>query len=285
MALVNSYHLGDCRALIDAEIRVTGICLREPDAQQRLTRVELLVAGMGDIAVLRPAPADPFGVPACSIALLSQAGFSLLHRVRISGTVSLHQPGQVFYLETESGGLRVESRQLTALRSGDLVEVLGFASHASNAFPVLEHAEFRKIGARTNFVPFRASPGDLEDPACLGRWVEVDAYAAGPGRPTQLRVGGVCVRISFLSGAQAQPLPANTPVRVKGVLVQGRQGNFELAVRSASDIERLRRASRSGPWVLAAVLLIAVILATSLWRRKRNLGRRSGEIGKRSFDR
>ena len=67
------------------------------------------------------------------------------HRVKVVGTVIYRQNDDALYIEDQTEGLYVETKQAGPLALGDQVEVLGFPANGVYT-PMLQDAVFRKIG-------------------------------------------------------------------------------------------------------------------------------------------
>jgi PAS domain S-box-containing protein len=113
------------------------------------------------IKILDPVPTDPFAAPARNIASIStfEHGLRAAHRVKVRGTVTLILPEIGFYLQDNSGGIRVSTSQTNSPRMGDLVETLGFTAMGEFT-PALEDASFRILA--TGQVP-QAQPATAEE--------------------------------------------------------------------------------------------------------------------------
>ena len=135
-------------SLIDALVRVRGVCCSDINERQQLTGFTLQVPGMDNLSIVEAAPVDPFSIRTTSAHAVAR--FDPLsvqgRRVKVSGTVTLSLPGQGFYLQDESGGIRVLSAQTNELHLGDCVEVLGFPVIGGFA-PHLDEAIFRTTGS------------------------------------------------------------------------------------------------------------------------------------------
>lgn len=131
--------------LVDATVRVRGVCSTAFNRQRQLFAIRLLVPRPGDLVIEKRAPADPFAVPTRSIASLLQftPQGTYGHRVKLEGTVVLQQPGHSLYIQNGPQGLEVRTRLQTPLEVGDRVEVLGFTAQGQYT-PILEDAVYRK---------------------------------------------------------------------------------------------------------------------------------------------
>jgi signal transduction histidine kinase len=137
--------------LVDAEVRLTGICFYQFNRSRQILNPLLMVPGGKYLVVENPAPASPFTTPLRQAQNILQftPEDTQRHRVRVRGTV-LHQiPGETLWLRDGGHGLRVESPQTQVARAGDQIEVAGFPA-SGDCTPVLEDATFRILAPATN---------------------------------------------------------------------------------------------------------------------------------------
>jgi PAS domain S-box-containing protein len=107
-----------------------------------------------DLVVETPPPEDPFEMPARTIGSLLQftPQGSYGRRIKVVGTVSFQQPGTALFIQDETEGLNVRTRQRTPLEVGDVVEVIGFPAQGVYT-PIMEDAIYRKIGSGPELQP------------------------------------------------------------------------------------------------------------------------------------
>jgi signal transduction histidine kinase/uncharacterized protein YdeI (BOF family) len=157
----------DPAALVDARVRVRGVCFNVHNANRQFVRASLNVAGAGAITVLE-APQDPFARPpkrAGELLQFDPSGFTG-HRVFVRGVVTRHQAGDALWIRDGNRGLRIVSAQAGDVAPGDEVDVAGFVEHGRYS-PVLVDAVFR-----------RRSQGTPPAPIALGRFSEAIAHEA-----------------------------------------------------------------------------------------------------------
>jgi signal transduction histidine kinase len=107
---------------VDAKIRVRGVLsVAAPEAPL------LLVPSRQYLDVEEDAPGDPFQSPTMAIADLTADALdpSSVHRVRLSGSVT-YCDGLSFFIQDNSGGLRVQKPEDLIVKMGEGVEVVGF---------------------------------------------------------------------------------------------------------------------------------------------------------------
>jgi PAS domain S-box-containing protein len=133
--------------LIDAKVRLTGVCASFFNPNNQLVGVWLAVPTSRQISVEEVPLADPFSAPVRPISSLMAftARNTSEHRVRVQGTVTLQRSKGVF-IQDGRQGLVVLSLPNAPLRPGDRVDVAGFAD-IGDYTPVLLHALYRRIGS------------------------------------------------------------------------------------------------------------------------------------------
>ena len=115
-----------------------------------------------------PELTNPFAKPLIPLHQLAQyrQDNSLGQRVHVRGVVTLQQSGERVFLQDESGGLQVQSRQTGGFSPGDVVEAVGFPSF-ENYLPVLQDALFRPLKSpRAPVKPRTVSVEDVRSGLC-----------------------------------------------------------------------------------------------------------------------
>jgi PAS domain S-box-containing protein len=140
--------------LVDSTVSVRGVCVTEFNHQRQLFDIRLLVPRPSDLVIETAASKNPFDTTTLPIEKLlqftPQGGYG--HRVKVTGTVVYRQDDDVLYIEDQTEGLYVETRQAGPLLPGDEVEVLGFPAKGEYT-PMLQDAVFQKIGSGPVPVP------------------------------------------------------------------------------------------------------------------------------------
>src|SRR5262249_21193556 len=136
--------------LVDSKVRIRAVCGAIFNEHNQVRGVNLFIAGLDDISILKQGTTDPFAVPEQSIGSLLRftAQGAAGHRVRVSGVVTLQRRGRYFFLTELDGGMMVQSSDQTPLRPGDRVEAVGFPA-IGDYVPRLEQAVFRVVGHDT----------------------------------------------------------------------------------------------------------------------------------------
>jgi len=113
-------------------IAVTGICDVVANARHLISGFRLLVPGLEQIAVQEPGATDPFSLPVRTVSTLSGSAAESMfgRRVHIRGVVSLARPDRKLFVHDGSAPCYVEAVTEEPLRTGDVVDVVGFLASA-----------------------------------------------------------------------------------------------------------------------------------------------------------
>jgi len=134
-------------SLVDSTVKVRGVCSTLFNRLRQLFGFRLLVPRSEDLLVEIPAPASPYDTTVQTINSLlrftPQGTYG--HRVKVTGTVTCQEAGRAVFIQDQTEGLHVQTRQRTPLKPGDVVEVLGFPAKGEYT-PMLQDAIFRKTG-------------------------------------------------------------------------------------------------------------------------------------------
>jgi PAS domain S-box-containing protein len=173
---VSNVALGMPPHLVDARVRIRGVCGAMFNEYNQVRGVNLFIPELNYIETLEPGTKDPFSIPLQSTASLLRFTVhgSAGHRVRISGIVTLQRSGRFFFLTDEGAGMLVESSQKTTLRPGDRVEAVGFPVIGDYA-PKLEEAVFRVLGHVSPPDPRKVTAAQLRQLPSDGQLVQIDA--------------------------------------------------------------------------------------------------------------
>ena len=242
--------------LIDARIRLHGICGAEFNARRQMVGVEIYVSSLKEITILEPAePESLLGRPT-PIGTLQQFGHATPagHRLKLAGMVTAVVPGKGFYLKDDSGSVYVNSRQAVSLKPGDRVETLGFVG-VSYAHVRLEDAYFRRLGNGTPPKPDLITPEQGLTGLHDSELVSLKGLVAGRSfLPHQQNVVIRVAQNTFPASYAAQITERELPregalVQVNGICINtiddtGTVTGFRLILRGASDVRIIANA----PW-------------------------------------
>jgi signal transduction histidine kinase len=255
--------------LVDARIRVRGVCGADFNAKNQQVGVQLYVPNVDHITVVSPATPSP--ATPTPIDQLQRFGsrYSLGHRVKVAGTVTADMPANGFYIRDNSSSLYILTKQEISLAPGDRVEADGFVdlfeSHvrlADAAVKILGKGEAPKP------VPIPVDDAlsgkyDSELVSLQGRIVRTSVWRRHTTLTLQQNQN--TFTISAMPGASLGEIPADgSLLRVSGILTDEMDslGNVvasNLLCRSSNDISIVQRA----PWssLKTALALIALLLA------------------------
>jgi len=163
-----------------AIVSVQGVCCAIANERRQLAGVRLLVPATHYVAVDQAAPADPFALPARSLAGLREFGAadSVLRRICTLGTVLYHEPGRYICLQDGSETLLVLSRDPAPLVPGDRVEVVGLPGREGTRM-VLREALCRRTGSGAEPAPLDLLRPEIPAEGLDGRLVRMAGTVNG----------------------------------------------------------------------------------------------------------
>jgi signal transduction histidine kinase len=139
--------VGELKQFENALVRVRGCLFATWDYITHQVRMGEVRMYGPDIVVDQPAPADLFSIPPKTAAELRlfdpQAG--AFQRVKVSGQVLFVTEGQCFLMD-RGEGLRFIPQNALELKSGDMVDVVGFPDLLGGVSPIMREAVLRKTG-------------------------------------------------------------------------------------------------------------------------------------------
>ena len=263
-ALVAQLPVAKMDRLVDSVVQVHGVCATRFTLRRQVFDIRLLLPRPADLVIESPAPANPFAAtPLRPISQLLQfAPHSPLgHRVKVAGTV-IYAQDDTIYIENDTDGLYVQTRDVGSLVPGDQVEVLGFPAKGEYS-PMLKDAIFRKTGSGSTVpVPQTITVADALKGTYDCRLVRIQARILDRARrsPDEFLVLQaddsifLAYRERKTSGVDFAYLPNGATVAVTGVCrievgnqwhvgADWRAKSFNLLVRWPSDIEVLSQPS------------------------------------------
>jgi signal transduction histidine kinase len=276
-------HEQDFTSWVDNEVLIEGVCGSLYNVNRQLTGILVYVPRLNFIKIEAPARAVPL-----SGLLRFSASEATRHRVRVRGVVGYQQRGNALFLQGEGKGLRVLTRQDSAVAVGDVVDVLGFPAMGESA-PILEDAVFHRVSHEMAPNPMLLNldmPWEQFDGALVTTEAKLLNRMENPDGPRLLLQRGEVIFDAALpagtSGETLQAIPVNSEVRVTGVCLVRSGGlwhipqSFRMLLRSQQDIVVLKSPSwwnlRRTLWLLgitAGILLIVVVWMFALRRRVR----------------
>lgn len=283
---------------VSAVIRVRGHLTVDRDANTQRVITGQIRMRDAEIFVEQPAPADPFSVPAKTLAALARSDpdYDPFRWVKVSGQI-IHVRSRMFFLTDGENGLRfVTDTPLESIKAGDLVEVVGYQDVLSAAAPVLRGAVARKTGVAALPKPKFLSTNDLVKPVFDSRWVQVEGTLANvrqTGSDQVLEIhNGVWrfwARLNTNYGV-VPPIELGSRLQLTGAYCA--QGEYRVIGPDVAALDLLLNSpggikvlSRPSWWTLQRLLvvvgvLVCLLVATVLWNTQlhRQVQRRSAEL-------
>jgi len=254
----------DAAALIDARVRVRGVCFNVHNANRQFVRASLRAPRADDIVVLDPPLPDPFALPlqrAGELLQFNRAGFTG-HRVHVRGVVTRHQAGNALWIRDGDRGLRIVSAQAGEIAPGDEVDIAGFVEKGKYA-PALVDAVFR-----------RRATGPPPAPVAINRFADAVAREADlvqiEAELREVRSGpeGLLLTLDWAhspleamlprpaAGSAVSPWEPGSRLQLTGICAVAPGASvpdnglwnverFQLLLRDAGDV----RVLRSAPWL------------------------------------
>ncbi|HEY7514839.1 MAG TPA: hypothetical protein VIC87_10195, partial [Vicinamibacteria bacterium] len=132
--------------LVDSRVRAQGACGSVGSNRRQLAGALLWVPDAAHLVVEAPPPTDPFALEATPLASLMRftSESPARHRAKVSGVVTLQQPGEGLFLQERDNAAYVETSEPIGLRPGDRVEAVGFPTMGGSS-PVLKEGLLRRV--------------------------------------------------------------------------------------------------------------------------------------------
>ncbi|HEY6292655.1 MAG TPA: ATP-binding protein [Terriglobia bacterium] len=273
--------------LIDASVRVQGVCATTFNSRNQLIGVRLDVPSSIQLSVIEPPPADPFDIPIRPISSLMvfTAQDASEHRVRVQGTVTLWRR-KGFFVQEGGQGIFIPKVPPGLLKPGDRVDVVGFAD-VGDYTPVLQHAIWRRIGSAALPEPVNVAAKQALEGGFDTLRVSLDATLRDEKRSETDRMlvlqdGDVLFEARIEESLVAKNWPTVPPgsrLRLTGVCSVNVDRDripdgFSILLRSSADVNVLAKppwwASRNTLIVLAmlAGLMLTVLAWVAVLRRR-----------------
>jgi PAS domain S-box-containing protein len=279
--MIPDYHDSQRDDLVDAEIEIRGVCGALFNQRNQIIGVLLYVPRADLIKVTVPAAPHPFEAPVRTLDNVQR--FSVVpnfgHRIHVSGTVTLWQPGHLFYITDQHSSLRIETPRTKTLQVGDRVDATGFPA-VKDFRPILEDAEYRVISSGPPPPPkpvgaAQVLKGDYDGNLVVVEGRLIEREVSGGSRTLLLESDGLVFNAHGLGTAirtKYNSLPVGGWLRVTGVAEvhtneSARNVSFDLLVADDSDIILLRRPSWLTPQhgLQALGVILAAFLAAFGW--------------------
>ena len=288
--------------LIDARVRVRGVCNALFNQKRQIFGIELTSPGRNYVVPLERGAGDPFALPARSPgALMLYSPGPSGHRVHVRGVVTLRQMSGLVYIEDATGAAQVRQVVPARIEPGDVVDAVGYATSGQLA-PVLDRAEVRLAPTHAHLEPTRLPAAEAMEGQYDSRLLEIDALVidhltTATEQVLDLQSGNTTFRTYLDQALGHLSWPRNgARVRVTGVCsVQVAEDAprdvpeaFRLHMRSAQDLTVLRDApwwtTRTGSQVIAVMALSSVVTLAWVFVLRRRVRRQTAVIGRKLLE-
>ncbi len=281
----------DPKKLIGAEVSVRGTAAEAHNRSLRqLIAVEIYIPDSTDLVVKKPDSINPFDRPVIPLNKLAQfrRDSSLAQRVHVRGVVTFQQPGERVFLQNDTSGLQVQSRQRMNLVPGEVVDAVGFLSF-ENYLPVLQDSIFQKTTDPVlQIKPQPATVQDLENGlyhanyiSITGNLIELTVNAKSSALVLQTSNFTFTATADNVPGqAQLANLAIGSTVRVSGIALAqidsfGTLQSFQILIPDADDVTVIKKPSWLTPnrlliGLLILALALFVIVSWSLMLSRKN---------------
>jgi len=281
------------KALLDAQVEVTGVAAGKFNDKMEQTGVVLYISGLSNIRVLGHAARNPWSLPITPMdqILANYHVQDLTPRLRIHGVITYYQPGMAVVLQDGGKSLWIATHTREPLKIGDLADATGFPE-AHDRLLSLADGEIKDTGIASPIKPQTATwkqlafwssnlpTGHLYDLVSIeGRVVtEVheavqDEYVLNSGGRVFAAIYRHPPGIGDLS--PMMKIPDGSKVRVTGIcmvadpntIIPDQEVPFNILLRSYGDL-----AVVAGPSLLSVsslsrlvALLLMMVLVASVW--------------------
>lgn len=138
MTYVENLSQSEATKLINATVRLRGVCYSRYNMKRQLRVPWLAVSSRADIVVVKPPPGQPKEVSIASLAQFNSVGY-YGNLVKVGGVVTLQKPDGTLFIQNQGYGLYVQLAQPAKLVLGDRVVVSGYSA-LGQYVPILEDA-------------------------------------------------------------------------------------------------------------------------------------------------
>jgi signal transduction histidine kinase len=275
--------------LTDSLVRLRGAVGAQFDRDHHLRGFQVYVSSLAEITVLERPAIEAFNAPvrlARELAGYSSPG-TAEHRFHVQGVVTLAATRHDLFIQDNSGGIYLETRDAPELRSGDLVDAVGFRV-AGAIVPHLQSATVRKTGSGVGPAPTPrlVTASQIISNQFNYQLVRMEArlldttFAKAGGASLRLRIGEQTARAT-ISGvkdhARLSSLLPGSELRVAGIWASAPSDSHPTAeavlwVGSPEDIVVLTAPAKSPKvWWIAGPVSLAVLgaMVPLVWMRHR----------------
>lgn len=276
------------KALLDAEIEITGVVSGKFDSKNQLTGIVLEVPSFSAVRILKQASSNLDLLPMTPMDDIMK-GYAVRdrsERVRVYGTVTYYQPGSAVVLQDGAKSLWIDTLYAGPLQVGDLADASGFPD-ARNGSLALTHSQVEDSGIAEPITPHKVTWPELASGANAFDLISVEGRVLMSVREVD-RDEYVLVADGHLfsaiyqhpdeeTGVHLEPMkqiPVDSTVHITGVSMvyygsdpfQGPVAS-DVLLRTLDDIKVVARPSLLTVGNLMRIVgaLLAVVLAVAAW--------------------
>jgi signal transduction histidine kinase len=302
-AYVYDYPEVNTAGLVDAVVRVRGAVGGRFNQKRQLVAPLLFVYGTNNVILLRPAPAEPFGVPVRPVRSLLQFDpqGQYGHRAKVRGVVTYHRSGQSLFIRDQAHGLYIQTSESLSMQPGDVIEALGFAVMGPYT-PYLRQATFRRVGRNAAPLPIKTEAAKILEGENDADLVTIEAHLLdqmqrGDERVLVLQTGNLTFN-AYLAEAKDAPawavLQGGSRLQLTGIcrihevterISKFTPRAFHLLLRSPQDILVLKSPPWWTPhrllWVLLGMTVVFMVAVGWVLMLKRKVAQQTQIIRQR----
>ena len=279
----------DYQHLVDDWVHLRGNAAPMFNSNSQLTGVRLFFSGLETVTAEAPGALDAFSLPVQPINSLMRFSSAVAwpHRIHVRGAVTMYWPGRTLCIYDGTEALCAQTSQTTPLKSGTLVDLVGFT--VLDGFnPGLSDASFKRWADSppvyaTSITPVQALEGSRDstlvriDGQLIGRDLEsADTILILSSGKSIFRA----ILPATLSSPDLAKIPVGSTLQVTGICsaqidpygtLEGygatQASRFWILLRSAPDVVTLRTPSwwTAGRVSLALFASMIITVAGFVW--------------------
>src|SRR5450755_2500000 len=255
---------GDQQELVDAVVRVRGVCGTVYNDRRQFVGIRMFVPSLREIFVVKAGYRNPYEAPLRELDALLQfgQGSAPYHRIRVRGTVTYQHAGTNLYIQHGDLALLIHTDAKEKVAPGTEIEAVGFGSQGTYS-PELQDAVFHVIGKRPAIRGRAVGVREMAETTANNFYVPYDGQLVQiegqvvehTETATQLNIllrhGKTLfpVKLERNGSTGESPVLPGSVIRVTGICaaVKDRNGDaesFEILARSGADIQLIKKA----PW-------------------------------------
>ncbi len=287
--------------LLDAEVEITGVAGGKFDGKLQLTGIVLHVASPADIKTLKAASVSPWSLPVTPMNQVLSVYHvkNLTTRVKVSGTVTLFEPGSALVLESGDQSIWIKTDSFGPMRVGDRAEATGFPA-VSDGFLMLYGSTIQDSGIPEPVKPAPLTWQELASSKHIFDLVSIEGQVVMEAREASqdeyvLVSDGHMFSAVYPHGQTAESLTPMTEVqvgpriRVTGICATdnanpfGHDVPFRILLRSSDDLQILSMPSwftvRHLGTLVVILLVVMLVVGARAWHIDRTMRAHVAALG------